>query len=297
MDNKTPESWQIVLCVGDKKDLPVFESVLDPFVDGISVNEEADAEGYRVVGFCSLEPIPSEIELRLLVGGLAIGIEPPKYQIESIDGADWVAEYQARIRPITIGPFFIYPDHCTDMLPSNKIPITLNAGLAFGTGEHQTTEGCLRFLEFLATHGLQVRNAIDIGCGSAILAIAASKLWLDIKLIACDNDPSAVLTALENVRKNNCTDSISVFGSDFYSAPEIKDFRPFDLIIANILAAPLIGAALETAKHLSLTGRLILSGMLNEQVEDVISAYKAVGLICADQLEINGWTTLVLKVQ
>jgi ribosomal protein L11 methyltransferase len=295
MGNDPSDSWQIVFHIVEKDHLSILEAILEPIVDGISMDEDAGAEGRRVVGFCSVQPDASELESRLLVGALAAGVEAPNFEIESVASVDWVAQYQARTPPVTIGNFFIYPDHFSDDLPADKFPIALDAGLAFGTGEHQTTEGCLRALEGLVAEGFQIRKGIDVGCGSAILAIGMSKLWPDIDVLACDNDPSAVLTASENVQKNNCVHAVKVFESDFYSAPEVAAASPFDLVVANILAGPLIGAAADTAKQVSPTGRLILSGILNVQAADVVTAHETAGLTVMDRLEIDEWSTLVLR--
>ena len=234
------DSWQIVFYVSEKDHLPVFEAILEPLVDGISLDEDSSADGRRVVGFCSTEPDAAILKSRLMVGALAAGLEAPELEIEKIASVDWVARYEARTPPVGIGSFFIYPDHFEGEPPQDSIPIALNAGLAFGTGEHQTTEGCLRVLEKLLAKGHPVRKAIDVGCGSALLAIGISKLRPDISVWACDNDPAAVQTALENVQKNNCAENVEVLESDFYSAAEIGAAGPFDLIVANILAGPRI---------------------------------------------------------
>ena len=297
MENDSFNSWQIVFHIAEKEHLSIFEAILEPFVDGVSMDEDAGSEGRRVVGFCSVQPDASELESRSLVGALAAGLEAPNFEIESVASVDWVAQYQARTPPVTIGSFFIYPDHFEDDLPSDKMPVALDAGLAFGTGEHQTTEGCLRALEGLVANGYQVRNAIDVGCGSAILAIGMSKLLPEIEILACDNDPSAVRTASENVQKNNCAHAVKVFESDFYSAPEIATVSSFDLVVANILAGPLIEAAVDTAKQVSPTGRLILSGILNEQAADVVAAHETAGLTVINRLEIDEWTTLILRLR
>jgi ribosomal protein L11 methyltransferase len=297
MESDPSDSWQIVFHIVEKDYLPIFETILEPFVDGVSMNEDAGAEGRRVVGFCSVQPDASELESRLLVGALVAGLKAPNFEIESVASVDWVAQYQARTPPVSIGSFFIYPDHFDDELPADKMPIALDAGLAFGTGEHQTTEGCLRALEGLVADGYQIRNAIDVGCGSAVLAIGMSKLLPEIKILACDNDPSAVRTASENVQKNNCAHAVKVFESDFYSASEVAAVSPFDLVVANILAGPLIGAAAVTAKQVSPTGCLILSGILNEQAADVVAAHETADLTVIDRLEIDEWTTLVLRAR
>ncbi len=296
MVNDPSDSWQIVFHIAEKDHLSVFETILEPFVDGICMDEDAGEAGRRVIGFCSVQPNATEIQSRFMVGALAAGLETPLFKIESVACVDWVAQYQARTPPVTIGSFFIYPEHFDDELPADKMPIALDAGLAFGTGEHQTTEGCLRALEGLVADGHPIRNAIDVGCGSAILAIGISKLLPDIEILACDNDPLAVETASENVKKNNCAQAVKVFESDFYSASQIAAASPFDLVVANILAGPLIGAAAVTAKQVSPTGRLILSGVLNEQAADVVTAHETAGLTVIDHLKIDEWTTLILRL-
>ena len=295
MKKNPPDSWQIVFYITEKDHFSTCELVLDPFVEGFSIDEGVGIEGRRVVGFCSVRPDALEIESRFLIGALAAGLKAPKFYIKNIVNIDWVARYQARTRPVTIGRFFIYPDHFKEDFPEDKIPIALDAGLAFGTGEHQTTEGCLRVLERLRADCCVVRNALDVGCGTAILAIGISQIWPEIEILACDNDPSAVWTASENIKNNGCAGSVTVFESDFYSAPEIAAVRPFDLVVANILAGPLIGAAAETAKVVSPSGHLILSGILNKQAVDVVKSHMAEGLTVIDQLKIDEWTTLVLK--
>lgn len=295
MNKNPPDSWQIVFYIVEKIHLSIFESALDPFVDGLSMDEDDGPKGRRVIGFCSVRPDASEIETRFLIGSLASGLKAPKFSIEGIASIDWVAQYQARTQPATIGQFFIYPDHFKEGFPKGKIPIALDAGLAFGTGEHQTTEGCLRVLERLRNDDCVIKNALDVGCGTAILAIGISKIWPKIEILACDNDPLAVLAASENIKKNDSTGSVTVFESDFYSAPEITAVRPFDLVVANILAGPLIGAAAETAKIVRPSGHLILSGILNKQAVDVVKAHMAEGFTAVDQLQIDEWTTLVLK--
>ena len=295
MNKNEPDSWNIVFYIDEKDHLSIFESALDPFVDGMSMDEDDNSRGRSVVGFCSVKPNASEIETRFLIGSLALGLKPPKFSIEGIASIDWVAQYQARTQPVTIGEFFIYPDHFREGFPKDKIPIALDAGLAFGTGEHQTTEGCRRARERLLNDDCVIQNAIDVGCGTAILAIGMSKILPEIKILACDNDPSAVSIASENIKKNGSAGSVTACESNFYSAAEIKSASPCDLVVAYILAGPLIDAASATAKIVSPPGHLILSGVLDKQAVDVVNAHMAEGFPGVDQLLIAEWATLVLK--
>ncbi|MBK18538.1 MAG: hypothetical protein CMM52_06855 [Rhodospirillaceae bacterium] len=292
MNTELSDSWQIIFYIADKAHLSIFETALSPLVDGISMDQDASSKGRRIVGFCSVEPEFDEVDSRVRISAAAAGIDAPKVDIETVAATDWVSLYQQRTPPVTIGNFFIYPAHYKDPLPSDKIAITLEAGLAFGTGEHQTTEGCLRNLESLAASGYVVRKAIDVGCGSAILAIGLSRLWPDASVFACDIDSTAIETASENISINGCEKVVAVIQSDFYEAPRILDAAPFDLIVANILAGPLISSAAETAKQLSNNGRLILSGILKDQTTEVIDAYERAGLIVIEQDFVDEWATI-----
>ena len=295
MGRSSKKSWKIIIYSDFKTDLSIFETIMEPFIDGILIDQKSGDNRCQITGFCSKEPDEVEFTSRLLIGTFSNDVSLPKFAIKVIDEVDWVAEYIARTLPIRAGKFFIYPDHFHENFPVGSLPLAINAGLAFGTGEHQTTKGCLLALEKIVGSGLRIKTAIDVGCGSAILAIALSKLIPEASILACDNDLAAVMTAKDNVKNNECQMTVKVIQSDFYDASEIIPFTPFDLIIANILAGPLIRIARETAKQLAPGGRLVLSGILEKQATKVINEYSKVGLTVMDHLNVKEWVTLVFK--
>ena len=166
--------------------------------------------------------------------------------------------------------------------------------LEFGTGRHETTQGCLTALTELADAGTAVRNALDLGCGSGVLAMAIAKLWPGARVLAADNDAPSVGVTRENAELNGVP-GIAALESEGYAAPALKQAAPFDLIAANILAAPLIQLAPDLARHLAPGGLAILSGLLTTQAPAVIQAHVAQGLTLVEARSYGEWDTLLLR--
>lgn len=221
------------------------------------------------------------------------GIAAPELRTEELAATDWVAEYRARTGPVRLGRFFIAPSHYRGAVPADTIAIRLDAGRAFGTGEHETTQGCLHAFEQLAAAGHGVARMLDMGSGSGILAIAAAKLWR-ARVLACDNDAVAVEVAVENARTNRVASKFRATCGDGYGAPGIARRTPFDLIAANIVARPLIHMAPLLARHLDAQGAAVLSGILQDQAAAVAAAHEDCGLRVTDRHVRGEWTTLVL---
>jgi ribosomal protein L11 methyltransferase len=175
------------------------------------------------------------------------------------------------------------------------VPIRLDAGLAFGSGEHASTRGCLLALDELARRR-RFRRVLDMGCGSGILAIAAAKCW-PARVLAVDNDPKAVVVAQENADQNGVAGQIRVRWSEGYRSPAVRSAGPYDLIFANILADPLCDMARDLARHLAPGGTAILSGLFDRQAARVIEAHRAVGLRLRRCLQLEIWTTLVFSAR
>jgi ribosomal protein L11 methyltransferase len=173
------------------------------------------------------------------------------------------------------------------------VPIELDAGLAFGSGEHATTQGCLSALDRLAGRR-RFRRVLDLGCGSGILAIAAAKLGA-ARVIAADNDPLAVAVARENATRNGVGHRIRCLASEGYRNPLLSTFGPYDLILANILADPLCALARECARHLAPGGIAVLSGLLDRQAARVIAPHRQARLRLRHEITIGIWTTLVMS--
>jgi ribosomal protein L11 methyltransferase len=243
---------------------------------------------------CLETPDRAGIAARLAAAASSCGIAAPAVRIEPIVATDWVAEYRRRAQPVQAGRFFIYPSHHTGGVPEGAIGLALDAGLAFGTGEHDSTRGCLEAFERLAEWGVAPARVLDMGCGSGILAIAAAKLWPASSVLGCDNDPVAVMVATENTATNGVAARIGLCVGEGYAAQAVRDAAPFDLIAAKILADPLEAMAGDLARHLAPPGHAVLSGLLASQAEGVLGAHAAHGLALAQRIDLGAWTTLIL---
>ncbi len=271
--------------------VPPFAAALAAQGGAVSEFEHDGGPSWRLTAHYAAQPDRGSLTAVLAVAAASLAIEPPEIAIEPLAAVDWVAEYRRATPPVTIGRFFIRPAHFDGPTPDSLDPIRLDAGLAFGTGEHATTQGCLLELERLAVEGLAVGKALDLGCGSAILAIAIARLWPDVPVTAADNDPAAVTTAAENLAGNGVAGRVTAIESDGYAG--LGGGR-FDLIAANILAGPLIAMAGALAAHLAPGGVAVLSGLLVDQADDVAAAHAAHGLGLFNRRDIGEWATLTL---
>jgi len=221
------------------------------------------------------------------------GKDESAIQREILPHIDWVKHSLEGLKPVRAGSFFVYGAHDRDKLQPGDIGIEIEANRAFGTGHHGTTAGCLIMLEkLIKTENPQ--NILDIGTGSGILAIAAAKLGRT-HILATDNDPIAVQIAAENMRLNGVAGSIATACAEGFASGEIAKAAPFDLIIANILAGPLMEMAPDMKRALKQGGSLILSGILASQREAVLKAYETQGLHHIETLPLEGWVTLHLQ--
>ena len=211
---------------------------------------------------------------------------------EVLPDIDWIAKSLEGLKPVRAGRFLVHGSHDSDKVRLNDIGILIEAGQAFGTGHHGTTAGCLAMIgDVLKSR--KVANALDLGTGSGVLAIAAH-LMSRIPVVATDIDPVAVRVARDNVRINGITTGVRLATAPGFHHTVFRDNGPFDLIIANILARPLMKLAPELVRHLSQDGTVILSGILSSQRWKVISAYNGAGLKHARTTWMNGWVTIEL---
>ncbi|CAN7332269.1 50S ribosomal protein L11 methyltransferase [Pararhizobium sp. LjRoot235] len=211
---------------------------------------------------------------------------------EVIPDVDWIAKSLEGLSPVRAGRFLVHGSHDRDKVRINDIAIEIDAGQAFGTGHHGTTAGCLEVIERVM-RARKVRNALDLGTGSGVLAIAARKLK-PIPVLATDIDPIATRVAAENVRRNGISTGITTVTAPGFHSPAFATHGPFDLIIANILARPLIKMAPQLAGHLAPGGSVILSGILASQRWKVLSAYNGQHLRHVRTIWRNGWVTIHL---
>lgn len=218
------------------------------------------------------------------------------WQWEELPDKDWVAENQRSFRPFQVGPFWVHPSHVADSMPAGLLPLRIDAGLAFGTGTHATTRGCLEMLATLDP--AETANTVDVGCGSGILAIAAAKLWRR-KVIGGDNDAEAVGVAIENAGLNGVAPLCRFATSIGLEAPELSKPAPYDLIIANILASPLMALSGSFAAATRASGRVLLSGLLVEQAGLMLSTYARRGFEFERRIDLETggawWRTLLLR--
>ena len=238
---------------------------------------------------------PSELEISQLT---QLGSGEP--QVEHLeDSTDWVTKSQQGLEPIRAGRFFVHtPMHYADR-PADTVNFEIDAGLAFGTGQHATTAGCLDALDELERNGCMFANVADVGTGTGLLAFAALALWPQARCIATDIDAVAVDVSRDNaaingVKLGHGEGELLLAVADGMDSPMLNARAPFDLIIANILAGPLIELAEDFAKALAPGGMIILAGLLDTQADAVARAYEAKGMKL-DKSGTGEWPVLVLK--
>lgn len=262
---------------------------LDPAPYGVGVFEIEDGSERWEVGSYFLEH-PDETVLALLAA--AHGAEP--FAVSELPDVDWVAHVKRELAPVVAGRFFVYGSHDADKVPEGSVPLLIEAAMAFGTGHHGTTLGCLTALDRLDRAGLRAQRVADIGCGTAVLAMAAAKIWPD-PVLASDIDPVAVETAAANVVANGLEGRVICVEAAGFDHPRLQQGAPYDLIFANILKGPLIALAPDMGRFCAESGHVILSGILHAQADEVIAAYEAQGFVLISRDEFGDWTTLVLK--
>jgi ribosomal protein L11 methyltransferase len=214
-------------------------------------------------------------------------------EAEELPEIDWVARSLEGLKPVRAGRFFVHGAHDRALTPAGAIAIEIEAGLAFGTGHHGTTAGCLEMIERVVRRE-RPRNALDLGTGSGVLAIAIARM-ARIPVLATDIDPVATRVARGNVRLNGAAGFVEMVTATGFHHPIFAAGRPFDLIVANILARPLMRLAPDMARNLAAGGSLVLSGILDSQRDAVLAAYVGQRFRHVGTLRREGWTTLHLK--
>jgi ribosomal protein L11 methyltransferase len=223
-----------------------------------------------------------------------LGADVPAAQAADVPTLNWVALSQAALPPVLAGRFTVHGSHDAGRVQRGPFSILIDAGEAFGTAHHATTYGCLIALDRL-TRAAQFEQVLDLGCGSGVLAIAVARANPQARIIATDLDAQSVKVAAENMRLNGVGHRIKTLCAKGLEAPELRRAPPFDLVIANILAGPLIELSGPIARALGAGGALVLSGLLTHQAPAVIAAYASKGLSLASHARINGWSTLVMQ--
>ena len=262
---------------------------IDPAPTGVGVFEIEDDSGTWEVGAYFVDA-PDEIALALLgaVHGAA------DFVVSELPEVDWVAKVRRELSPVRAGRFYVYGSHDADTVPEDVEPLLIEAAMAFGTGHHGTTKGCLEAFDALLNEGHVFQKVADIGCGTAVLAMAAARVFPE-PVLASDIDQVAVEVAEANVAANNLTNRVQCVEAAGFDHPTLASAAPFDLVFANILKGPLIDLAPAMAAHTAPGGFAILSGLLIPQAEEVTAAYRAAGYNLVAKREIVDWATLTLR--
>ena len=261
---------------------------IQPEPTGIGVFEIEDGSGLWEVGvYFDIQPDHAGLSV------LAALHNVDDFLISEIPDQDWVSKVRRELAPVEAGRFFVYGAHDSDKVPADKTPLLIEAAMAFGTGHHGTTLGCLKAFDRLLSQGATPQSVIDVGCGTAVLAMAAAAT-LDATVVASDIDPVAIDVSNANLAANNMDGQVICLVAAGLDAPELSEHAPYDLVFANILKGPLIALSPDISKVTAADGSVILSGILNEQADDVIAVYAQNGINLSQRDEIGDWTTLTL---
>jgi len=290
----TPSTSRASFAIGSEQTAKrVVDLLNESFFEGqaaIAAFEGPDGRWNITVHFADA---PDQASIRELVG-LAAGDEVARgITFDTIEAKDWVKTTLEGLVPVRAGRFIVHGSHDRAKVAPNQIGIEIEAALAFGTGHHGTTRGCLLLLDHVL-RAYRPRRVLDLGTGTGVLAIAAAKA-LQGKVLASDIDPLSVRTARENARLNGAGNWVQTIQASGFSAPEFAASGPFDLVLANILANPLKQMATPMAGHLARSAAVILSGLLPPQATGVIAAYRARGLVLLKHLQIEGWSSLLMR--
>ncbi|MBT5295159.1 MAG: 50S ribosomal protein L11 methyltransferase [Octadecabacter sp.] len=262
---------------------------MEPAPTGVGVFEVEDDSGLWEVGGY-FEGAPDEVALALLAA--TFGAKP--FVVSEVPETDWVAHVKRELPPVEAGRFFVYGSHDATELPADRVGLLIDAAMAFGTGHHGTTLGCLKAYDRLLSDGMTFDDVADIGCGTAVLAMAAAKTG-SAHVIASDIDQVAVDVAEVNMAANDMAGAVMCVAAAGFDEDRLTNAAPFDLIFANILKGPLIMLAPDMAKHNKPGGFVILSGLLNEQADEIIAVYSQNAYNLTRHDVIGDWSTLTLR--
>src|SRR5215831_19568408 len=290
----TPATHRASFAIGDEKSArrmaDLLEEVFFEGEDAIAAFERPDGRWDLTLHFADA---PDQALLRELVTNAAGAEVAASMSFDIIGAKDWVKASLADLVPVPAGRFIVHGAHDRATVPPNKLGIEIEAALAFGTGHHGTTRGCLLLLDHvLKAHA--PRRVLDLGTGTGVLAIAAAKA-MHRNVLASDIDAPSVAVARDNARLNGTGRRVRAIRATGFSAPDFARSGPFGLVLANILANPLRQLAGPMSRHLAPRAFVILSGLLNHQAPAVVAAYRARGLVPQRHLRIEGWSSLLLR--
>jgi len=287
-------TYRVSLAIGDQHAArTVVDALTEIFFEGqaaIAAFERPDGQ-WDVTAYFA-EP-PDQPLVRELVANAAGRDVAAGIVFDTVEARDWVKASLQDLVPVPAGRFIVHGQHDRERIAPNKLGIEIEAALAFGTGHHGTTRGCLLLLDHVLK-AWRPRRVLDLGTGTGVLAIAAARA-LHGRVLASDIDAPSVQVARENARLNVAGHLVQAIRATGFSAPQFAQAAPFDLVLANILANPLRQLAAPMARHLAPSALVILSGLLTHQAPGVIAAYRARGLVPERHLRIEGWSSLLLR--
>lgn len=282
--------WSIA-CTVPVADGPFVEVCLEPMCESVSSFLVDQDRKVRVEGIAVDEP--DRVRLRAALKAAFPDGGAPEPVIDLIPPRDWLKENIFHFPPLRVGRFFIHGSHFEGEPPPGTIPLWLDAGTAFGSGEHGSTAGCLKALAGLAP-ALRPERALDVGCGSGILAIAIARLFR-IPVVATDIDGEAARVTALNADRNGVGHLVTAVTAKGYASPVVRAAAPYDLIVENILARPIRRLSRDLTAHLAPGGYAVLSGLLVRDAALVITAHRRQGLRLIRHGTLNGWRTLVFR--
>jgi ribosomal protein L11 methyltransferase len=288
-----PAFWQVEVTL-PKAAVEPLEAALEEIGLALMYFElDEDAALWTVQVLCEDKPDEAYLATILSLAAAASGTEVAKAEVIRLEGRDWLRENLVTFPPIQVGRFFVHGSHHADPLPPSCWPLTVDAATAFGSGDHDSTRGCLTAIDRMA-RSRRFTNVLDMGCGSGILAMAAARAWA-CPVLAVDIDPESVRVARFNARTNGLTRFIRAIPGNGAKGREVAEAGPYDLILANILARPLRTLAKPLASMLVPGGVVVLAGLLERQERMVLDAYMAQGLRLKERIRRSPWSTLVLE--
>ena len=290
----TPSTHRASFAIGNEQTARrVVDLLTESFFEGQGTIAAFEGAGGRWEIALHFAQAPDQTSIRELVAIAAGGEVARNISFDTVEAKDWVKASLEELVPVRAGRFIVHGRHDRAKVPPNKLGIEIEAALAFGTGHHGTTRGCLLLLDHVLK-AWRPRRVLDLGTGTGVLAIAAARA-LHGKVLASDIDPPSVQVARENARLNVAGHLVQTIRATGFSAPQFVAAAPFDLVLANILANPLRQLAAPMARHLAPSALVILSGLLTPQAPAVIAAYRARGLVPVRHLRIEGWSSLLLR--